>query len=86
MPYFGSSALFATMTESLAELQVQYQDFLQGEVRCESARLWLWWWRVLWWRRPRDVGLSEMKSWLDVSGIVERDVPSTRANNTMVCL
>jgi len=60
--------LFATMTESLAELQVQYQDFLQGEVRCVSVSLWLWWWRrVLWWRRPRDLGLSEMRKLLDVS-------------------
>jgi hypothetical protein len=29
----------STMTESLAELQVQYQDFLQGEVRLLSAWL-----------------------------------------------
>ena len=40
---FGFPQLVATMTESLAELQVQYQDFLQGEVRCESVRLWLRW-------------------------------------------
>jgi hypothetical protein len=41
--HFFLLSWFATMTESLAELQVQYQDFLQGEVRCESVRLWLWW-------------------------------------------
>lgn len=36
-PFLHFPFLFlATMAESLAELQVQYQDFLQGEVRLFS--------------------------------------------------
>ena len=39
LPLGNSISLFppvATMAESLTELQVQYQDFLQGEVRLST--------------------------------------------------
>ena len=60
------------MTESLAELQVQYQDFLQGEVRCVSVRLWWWWWRRVLWCGGGDLEIlgCPNEELLDVSGIV----------------